>query len=236
MSTEVNSLWFIVPAAGIGKRMGAECPKQYMSLGEKSIIEQTLSTLLQVDHVVGVVVALHPNDQYWPELSLAKHPKIYTIGGGQDRANSVLNALNFLNDKMDSNDWVLVHDAARPCVTTSSIHHLISTVENDQVGGILAVPASDTLKQVDSEGVIQKTIDRSIIWRAQTPQMFRYKVLRDSLNTALAQGYTITDEASAIEAVGWTAKVVEGRMDNIKVTLMEDVGMAQRILQQQNDN
>lgn len=222
--------WFVVPAAGIGQRMGADCPKQYLPLGDSTILEQTLSTLLLLEHSQGIVVALHPDDQYWPTLSLSNHPKIHTVTGGAERADSVLAALDYLQAQTDQKSWVLVHDAARPCISTNAIENLITTLANDDVGGILATPASDTLKQVSESGDIINTLDRSSVWQAQTPQMFRIGVLHQALLAAIGDN-SITDEASAVEKQGHCVKIVESIRDNIKVTHPDDLWLAEAILQ-----
>jgi 2-C-methyl-D-erythritol 4-phosphate cytidylyltransferase len=225
-----HPLWFIVPAAGIGQRMGANSPKQYLPLGETTILEQTLSTLLAVENVQGIVVALHLDDPYWENLSIASHPKIHTVVGGDERADSVLVALEYLQTQAQPEAWVLVHDAARPCVSVGSIQCLIENLKNEKVGGILAIPASDTLKQVSASGDIAVTLDRSVIWQAQTPQMFRFNILYSALKQSI-DDTGITDEASAVEKQGHCVKIVEGSRENIKVTHPDDLWLAEAILQ-----
>lgn len=225
--------WIIVPAAGVGARMGASLPKQYLTIDSKTILEYTLERLLQVPQLAGVYLALSLDDSYWSSLALAKHPALKIIAGGNERCDSVLNGLQALQNEADNNDWVLVHDAARPCVTLESIIMLIEQLKDHSVGGILGVPVSDTLKSVDQSQAIQHTVDRSVLWHAQTPQLFRYGLLRDCLLQALAAGQTITDEASAIEACGYKPLMVHGRSDNIKITRPEDLAIAKLILQQQ---
>ncbi len=234
-STEPNvpehcGLWFIVPAAGIGQRMGADKPKQYLPLAKATILEQTLNTLLSINIVTGVVVVVHPNDTTWPQMALSHHDKVHTVQGGAERCDSVLAGLNSLEGQVADNDWVLVHDAARPCILPETIYHLIDEVLGDEVGGILGVPSSDTLKKVDDEGCIRATVDRREIWQAQTPQMFRYNILKLSLMQALAQKSVITDEASAVEKIGYSVKMIEGRYDNIKITHPDDLFFAEAIL------
>lgn len=226
--------WIIVPAAGVGTRMGASIPKQYLTIGSKTILEYTLERLLQVPQLAGLYLALSLDDDYWRSLALAKHPLLKVIAGGNERSDSVLNALQSLQSEADNNDWVLVHDAARPCVMLESIMMLIEQLRDHSIGGILGVPVSDTLKHVDQSQTIQQTVDRSVLWQAQTPQMFRYGLLRDCLQQALAAGKTITDEASAIEACGYQPLMVQGRSDNIKITRPEDLAIAKLILQQQS--
>ncbi|MDQ2075405.1 2-C-methyl-D-erythritol 4-phosphate cytidylyltransferase [Marinimicrobium sp. ABcell2] len=225
--------WGIVPAAGIGSRMGADRPKQYLMIGTKTLLEHTLERLLQFPQLAGLVVALHPEDYYWEQLEVSNDPRISVVDGGEDRSRSVLNALNFLTLEASAGDWALVHDAARPCVTGLSIDNLRRHTAEHQVGGILGVPVGDTLKAVDSQLAIERTQDRKGLWQAQTPQLFRYQLLHQCLTRALAQGETITDEASALELAGYRPLVVEGRTDNIKVTRPEDLELAAMILKQQ---
>jgi 2-C-methyl-D-erythritol 4-phosphate cytidylyltransferase len=223
--------WAIVPAAGVGKRMNADRPKQYLQLGDKTVLEQSLTRLLQAEIFAGIAVAVSEEDGYWPDLPMANHPQIIRAQGGKERADSVLSALTAIRDRAADDDWVLVHDAARPCLTVSDIHHLIASLRDDAVGGILAVASHDTLKKVDGNNIIG-TLDRSQIWRALTPQMFRYQALKSAL--ADNQGNpAITDEASALELQGLQPKIVEGRPDNIKITRPEDLALAQFYLEQQ---
>jgi 2-C-methyl-D-erythritol 4-phosphate cytidylyltransferase len=225
--------WFVVPAAGIGARMCTNKPKQYLTLGDKTILEHTLQRILAFPNLAGVVVPLSRSDEYWTELTLLQHPLVHTIHGGDSRAQSVLNGLDYLADKTHDQDWVLVHDAARPCVTIDSIQSLCSSLAGDAVGGILAVPVCDTLKKIGSQHEILSTVDRSALWQAQTPQLFRFKLLRDCLREGLNKNAQITDEASAVELCGYEARVVLGRADNIKITRPEDLILAEFILQQQ---
>jgi 2-C-methyl-D-erythritol 4-phosphate cytidylyltransferase len=229
--TESTKFWGIVPAAGVGKRMQADRPKQYLELAGKAVIEQTLSRLLQADVFEAIAVAISSDDPYWPLLPIAKHEKILTAAGGKERADSVLSALKSISDKASDDDWVLVHDAARPCITASDIHHLIACLIHDDVGGVLALSSHDTLKNVQ-DGRIAGTLDRNHIWRALTPQMFRYGTLKTALEEA-AGNPVITDEASALELKGLQPKIVEGRPDNIKITRPEDLPLAQFYLEQQ---
>lgn len=229
--TAFNNIWAVVPAAGVGKRMQADRPKQYLPLAGETVLEQTLKRLLQSNFFSAVAVSISKEDPYWPKLEIANHQLIFTAKGGKERADSVLSALNILADKADDNDWVLVHDAARPCLTSSDIHLLIETLMNDEVGGILALSSHDTLKH--AKGLeIAKTIDRSVVWRALTPQMFRYGMLKKALEVAEGNP-NVTDEASALEMQGFKPKLVEGRPDNIKITRPEDLALAQFYMEHQ---
>ena len=226
--------WAVVPAAGVGSRMGREIPKQYLLLNSKTILEHTLKRLLEFPFLAGIVVVVSSTDSYWKTMEISHHEKIHSVKGGAERANSVLNGLNFLKDKIAAQDWVFVHDAARPCVTLSSIQKLCDELSLSDIGGILAVPVSDTLKKVDAENSILATVERNPLWQAQTPQLFRYELLRDCLQRAITQQDVITDEASAVELCGFTPKVVEGRNDNIKITRPDDLLMAEFILHNQH--
>lgn len=221
----------VVPAAGVGKRMQADRPKQYLSLCNHTVIEHTLSRLLEAEVFTAVAVAISVEDPYWPELEISRHPQILTAAGGKERADSVLSALKSLGNQTADDDWVLVHDAARPCITSADIHKLIETLKDDATGGILALPSHDTLKLVD-DCQIQQTLDRRTVWRALTPQMFRFGALKQALEQTQGN-LAITDEASAFELTGQSAKIVEGRPDNIKITQPEDLLLAQFYLEQQ---
>jgi 2-C-methyl-D-erythritol 4-phosphate cytidylyltransferase len=229
--TDSTKIWGVVPAAGVGKRMGSDRPKQYLELAGKTVIEQTLTRLLQAKVFAAVAVAISTDDPYWPELPLAKHPAILTAPGGKERADSVLSALRTLRAIASDNDWVLVHDAARPCITGTDIHLLIDCLQTDDVGGILALSSHDTLKNVEGNTILG-TLDRTHIYRALTPQMFRYGMLKAALEEAEGNP-AVTDEASALELKGLQPKIVEGRPDNIKITRSEDLALAQFYLEQQ---
>ena len=231
--TDSTKFWAVVPAAGVGKRMNADRPKQYLELADKSVIEHTLYRLLSAKVFEAVSVAISIEDPYWPELEVSKHPKVITAAGGKERADSVLSALKSIRALASDEDWVLVHDAARPCITATDIQFLIDSLRNDEVGGILALSSHDTLKDVDGKNILG-TLDRSHIWRALTPQMFRYGSLKHALESAEGNP-AITDEASALELQGLQPKIVEGRPDNIKITRPEDLALAQFYMEQQHD-
>ncbi len=231
--TDSTKFWAVVPAAGVGKRMNAVRPKQYLELADKAVIEHTLYRLLSAKVFEAVSVAISIEDPYWPELEVSKHPKVITAAGGKERADSVLSALKSIRALASDEDWVLVHDAARPCITATDIQFLIDSLRNDEVGGILALSSHDTLKDVDGKNILG-TLDRSHIWRALTPQMFRYGSLKHALESAEGNP-AITDEASALELQGLQPKIVEGRPDNIKITRPEDLALAQFYMEQQHD-
>lgn len=233
MNHSIN-FWAVVPAAGVGKRMNADRPKQYLELAGKTVIEHTLLRLLSAEVFTAVAVAISEEDPYWPDLDVSVHKKIITAAGGKERADSVLSALKAIRTVASDDDWVLVHDAARPCITTIDIHHLIDSLKTDEIGGILALSSHDTLKSVQGDNIIVGTLDRSHIWRALTPQMFRYGLLKNALEAAEGNA-AITDEASALELQGMQPKIVEGRPDNIKITRPEDLALAQFYMEHQND-
>ncbi|TVP90828.1 MAG: 2-C-methyl-D-erythritol 4-phosphate cytidylyltransferase [Pseudomonadaceae bacterium] len=216
--------WVVIPAAGIGQRMQADRPKQYLPLKGKALIEHTLDCFLQHPDLRGLTVCLAENDAWWPQLSCAGDTRIQRCIGGQERADSVLNGLSALLEQgAQAEDWVLVHDAARPNLARSDLDKLLQALADDPVGGLLAVPVRDTLKQVDANGRVTNTPDRSQFWQAYTPQMFRLGALQQALSAALAAGSSITDEASAMEWAGQAPRLVGGRADNIKVTRPEDL-------------
>ncbi len=231
--THSLKFWAVVPAAGVGKRMNADRPKQYLQLIDKTVIEHSLIRLLKADVFTAVAVAISEEDPYWPELAIASHEKIITADGGKERADSVLSALKAIRTLASDDDWVLVHDAARPCITATDILHLIKSLKHDEIGGILALPSHDTLKNVQADSILG-TLDRAYIWRALTPQMFRYGVLKTALEEAEGNS-AITDESSALELKGLQPKIVEGRSDNIKITRPEDLALAQFYMEHQND-
>ncbi|GGL52406.1 2-C-methyl-D-erythritol 4-phosphate cytidylyltransferase [Pseudomonas brenneri] len=218
------AFWAVIPAAGVGARMAADRPKQYLQLGGRTILEHSLGCFLDHPSLEGLVVSLAVDDPYWPSLACAGDPRIQRADGGSQRSGSVLNALLQLNALGASDDdWVLVHDAARPNLSREDLDKLLAELADDPVGGLLAVPARDTLKRVDKHGRVVETIDRSLIWQAYTPQMFRLGALHRALADSLVADAVITDEASAMEWSGQAPRLVEGRADNIKVTRPEDL-------------
>ncbi|MPQ68981.1 MULTISPECIES: 2-C-methyl-D-erythritol 4-phosphate cytidylyltransferase [unclassified Pseudomonas] len=218
------AFWAVIPAAGVGARMAADRPKQYLSLGGRTILEHSLGCFLDHPGLKGLVIALAAHDPYWPGLACATDSRIQRVDGGGERADSVLNALLHLHTLgAVEDDWVLVHDAARPNLSRGDLDTLLGELADDPVGGLLAVPARDTLKRVDKHGRVLETIDRSLIWQAYTPQMFRLGALHRALADSLVADATITDEASAMEWAGQAPRLIEGRSDNIKVTRPEDL-------------
>ncbi len=222
--------WAVVPAAGVGRRMGAAIPKQYLPLAGLRVIVHTLRTLLSHPRISGVVVAISSADQWWESVHLDAGKPLLSVKGGEERCYSVLNCLYTLQELAQPDDWVLVHDAVRPCLRGSDLDMLIETLVSDPVGGLLAVPVRDTIKRADANGRVSVTVERSDLWHALTPQMFRLNVLRSALHRALENHRLVTDEASAIEFAGLAPRLVEGHGDNIKITCTEDLILAEFFL------
>lgn len=226
----------VVPAAGVGARMGANIPKQYLMLNGKTVIEHTLTALLSHPRIAKIVVALGPEDGWFSDLAIANDPAIIRVNGGKERADSVLAGLQVCQNY----NWVLVHDAARPCITHADIDCLIASALTSEHGAILGCQVRDTMKRTDAQSNIIATVDRDLLWHALTPQMFPVKLLTDALATGLTENADITDEASAIERLGLMPKMVVGRIDNIKITRPEDMPLAtlflQQLTQQNNEN
>lgn len=219
----------VVPAAGVGARMKADKPKQYLTIQGKSILEHTLNVLLTHPAVSQVILAVAKEDPYLSTLSITQHPKIQIVEGGGTRAESVLNGLKAISHP--NRTRVLVHDAARPCLRHTELDQLLNI--DDENGAILALPAIDTIKRADSFKQIAETQDRNFIWLAQTPQYFRADLLIQALERAEQQGFVVTDEASAMELAGFRPHLVEGSSSNIKVTRPEDLALAEFYLGKQ---
>lgn len=231
MSKTRPKLWLVVPAAGVGQRMQSSCPKQYLTLNGQYILDIALQAILNHADIAGCRVAIGPDDRLFSKTESANDARITRCPGGAERADSVLSGLNALADVADDQDWVLVHDAARPCLHPDDLSRLIRELSDHPIGGLLATPVTDTLKKtVSGSHDVDRTVDRQDLWRALTPQMFRFGILKSALEHALAEGMAITDEASAIEASGKTPCIVEGRTDNIKVTVPADLALAEFIL------
>lgn len=216
-------MWAVVPAAGVGSRLGGKIPKQYLDINGKKIIEHILERLASHPRIMGIVVAISGQDSYWENIAVPQDATVIHVEGGTERHHSVLNALIKLSGFIHRGDWVLVHDAARPCIRHEDIDKLIAAVIAHPVGGILGVPTADTMKRVDEHLQIVTTVNRSGLWHAQTPQMFRLEQLIDAIRDAIDSGASITDEASALELRGLSPLVVEGHRDNIKITEQQDL-------------
>ncbi|HKE43394.1 MAG TPA: 2-C-methyl-D-erythritol 4-phosphate cytidylyltransferase [Steroidobacteraceae bacterium] len=225
--------WAIVAAAGQGRRMDAGRPKQYLPLAGATVLERAIRPLWSDARIAAVIVVLAPDDEFWPKLPMAEAPRLRTALGGATRQQSVLNGLVALAGRAAADDWVLVHDGARPCLGAEELDTLIAAVEHDSVGGLLAVPLADTLKHADASGLrSDATVDRKALWCAQTPQMFRYQLLRTALEQAVAQGLQLTDEAAAVEALGHRPRLVRGSARNLKITHREDLVLAEALLRE----
>jgi len=227
------TIWAIVPAAGIGRRMRAKVPKQYLNLNGRPIIETSLARISSLTYVRQIVVMLNPEDTVWPTLGLEQNPKIVCQYGGENRYQTVLNGLRYLSSQAHDDDWVLVHDAARPCVRRSDIDTLFEQIADHPVGGLLGAPVDNTLKRIDGQQEVSGTVDRAEVWNAFTPQVFRFRLLLDALDTVDKGQKTVTDESTAVEALGYRPKMVPGNRDNIKITHPNDLNLAAQILSSQ---
>lgn len=226
-----DRIWCVIPAAGTGRRMGSEVPKQYLGLAGRKVIEHTLERFLDHPRIAGVTVALAPGDAWWDGVSFSASRAPRRCDGGRERFESVLNGLDaLLAEGAGESDWVLVHDAVRPCVRTQDIDRLIDAAGNHPVGGVLGMPARDTMKRADADGVIDETVDRSGLWHAFTPQMFRIGPLGKALRRAVDERWSVTDEAQAMERSGACGLMVEGHGDNLKITTPGDLALAEQIL------
>ena len=212
----------VIPAAGIGKRVGADIPKQYLAILDKTIIEHSIAPFLAHPDIKKVIVSVAKNDQWFKTLSVAQHPKLTIVEGGKERVDSVLNALKTL----PNNDYVLVHDAARPCLQTSDIDKLISHARTTKTGAMLACRVRDTMKRTNQSNQIKHTVERQNLWHALTPQMFNNQQLITAISN-IDEQHLITDEASAIKLAGGSVTILEGRSDNLKVTQSEDLLLAE---------
>ncbi|MBI5611949.1 MAG: 2-C-methyl-D-erythritol 4-phosphate cytidylyltransferase [Gammaproteobacteria bacterium] len=227
------AFWAVVPAAGSGERMQAGRPKQYLELRGRPVIVHTLERLASFPPLRGIVVGLSPDDRLWPNLETIPATLLSTYAGGRERAVTVLNGLLALAAHADPDDWVLVHDAVRPCLRPDDIAKLAAAVEGHPDGGLLAVPVTDTVKRADMDARVIETVARERLWRALTPQMFRLAALRQALERALRDTIAITDEAAAIEYCGGRPLLVAGQPDNIKITYAGDLALAEFYMQRQ---
>ncbi len=224
----------IIPAAGVGKRMKSPLPKQYLRLGNKTVLEHTLSIFAAHPAVTEIVVAISESDEYWPGLDVSLQKPLHVINGGIERCDTVLNALTFLQRSTAKDDWVMVHDAARPCLRTEDLDLLLQSAQQHESGGLLAIPVRDTMKRALKDTTrVKCTEQREGLWHALTPQMFPFGLLKNALQDALENNILITDESSAMEYAGYQPLLVEGHADNLKITRPEDLALAGFYLQQQ---
>ena len=219
----------LIPAAGAGSRMGATLPKQYLPLAGVPLIRHTLAVFAGCARIDSITLVLSPEDGYWqPADGSSAGQRLHVERcGGDTRAASVLNGLLAMQGRVREDDWILVHDAARPCLSPSLLDHLLDTLHQDAVGGLLAIPLADTLKRADADRRVAATEPRDQLWQAQTPQMFRYALLRRALE---ASGGGPTDEAQAVEALGCRPRLVAGELRNLKITYPHDLALAEAIL------
>ena len=229
--------WLIVPAAGAGRRMGQRMPKQYLPLADGNVVSHALAPFDRNPLIQSIVVVLTPHDPYWTQHAPAIAKPLQLVDGGATRGESVLNGLNVLRRVAGENDWVLVHDAARPCLVDADLEKLLLSLHADDVGGLLAAPLQESLKtaaDTDSDGVlrVQSSFGREGIWRAVTPQMYRFGLLRRAMANCVAAGVDVVDEAYAMEKAGHYPRIVEGRSDNIAVAFPADLTLAEAILRE----
>lgn len=221
--------WLVVPAAGQGRRMGADRPKQYLELDDRPVLAHTLMRLHAAFPGARLCLCLDPDDARF-DPAWVPFAEWRRVPGGAERVDSVANALAAIAAEAGDDDLVLVHDVARPCVTVADLRRLHAALVDDPVGGLLAAPVADTMKRDDGAGRVATTEPRGGLWHALTPQGFRYGLLRRALAAATEAGVAVTDEASAVEALGHSPRLVGGRRDNLKITHPEDLALAGLIL------
>ncbi len=235
MDNNLDPIWAIVPASGVGRRMQSELPKQYLSFQGKTIIEHCLDRLLSHPGIKGAVVVLQNDDSHWEELGYTSEKPVLTTAGGVERHHSVYHGLLVLQDRCGSEVLALVHDAIRPLVTHLDLDNVIKAARAHEAGAILAAPVSDTLKLQGGTMEITKTVSRDQLWRAFTPQIFPLPMLLRSLKVAIDDNLEITDDASAIELQGYSPTLVSGDPTNLKITNPSDLNLAELIWLNQRD-
>lgn len=213
--------------------MQSDMPKQYLRIAGATVLEHSVRALLAEPRIAGIVVALREGDPWAPGLPLLRDPRVHCVPGGAERSDSVLAGLQALHTQAEAADWVLVHDAARPCLGLEALSELLDQVLRTGCGGVLAQPVADTVKRADAQGRVQQTVDRRQLWLAQTPQMFRLGELRDALLAARTRGLAVTDEASAMEMAGHPVQLLSAARSNIKLTTPDDLAWAQWYLERQ---
>ena len=222
----------IIPAAGVGNRMANVLPKQYISLGGKPMISHCIQVFFNNPRISAIHVALNPEDDFWRSLTLEPESRLHLhYTGGNTRAETVLNTLHAIEPQLHEDDWILVHDAARPGLTQNLLNQLLDTLEHDAVGGLLALPVADTLKESVADNQVKKTVSRANLWQAQTPQMFRFGALKNALSQFKE---SVTDEAEAIEALGLKPKLVQGELRNLKVTYPQDLVLLEALFSKES--
>lgn len=230
----------IVPAAGVGSRMNAGLPKQYLTLAGKTILDRTLEALLSHQQIDELLVVINNNDNYWQHSTFFNDPRISIIDGGIERYDSVLNALHSLDGLVDDQEWIMVHDVVRPFIQRDDLTKLINGVSNHIDGLVLGLPVRDTMKRTDSCGKVIDTISRELLWHAFTPQIFRIGQLKSAIERCIFEQVNITDEACAMESCGFNPTMLHGSPTNIKITYPHDISLAELMLTSlqghQNDN
>ena len=227
----MSNFYVVIPAAGIGKRMQSQMPKQYLPLDNgRTILDQVIKTFIEIDKIKGIVIAINPDDKMFQESSYYNHPNIISIvTGGSERINSVSNAIDQLKKHANDDDWIMVHDAVRPCIRKLDITNTIKDIEKNHHGGLLAIPIIDTVKR-SYKGFTNNTIDRDSLWRAATPQIYQLKELQNALQRADKDNAIFTDESSMIENYGGNSKIFTCSESNIKVTTPDDIHLANYFL------
>ncbi|GAB5412959.1 MAG: 2-C-methyl-D-erythritol 4-phosphate cytidylyltransferase [Congregibacter sp.] len=230
----MSAVWAVIPAAGSGSRMRDSQRKQFLLLLGRSVLSWSVAAVMADERVRGCVIALPANGQLPSDVAVPRG-ELATCLGGETRAASVLAGLYAVAESAGDDDWVLVHDAARPCLSADRLRRLIDEGLSTSMGALLALPVADTLKRSDADLQVLETVDREGLWRAQTPQMFRLGELRAALQQAIDKGRAVTDESAAMEAAGHSVRLVEGDSANVKVTFPEDLPLAQHWLEQHAD-
>lgn len=227
----MGKIWAVIPAAGVGRRMNAPRPKQYLTVAGRPVIEWTLRRILAPDYVAGAVVAIAPDDAFWPRSAFNVGKPVVTVTGGRERFESVTNALRQLAHGLGQETWALVHDAVRPCVSADELDRLVGTVEDQRAdGGLLALPVRDTLKRAGSGQRVESTVSREGLWQALTPQLFPVRTLLPALESVLRGESQVTDEAQAMELAGYAPLLVNGAITNIKLTHADDLNLISLLL------
>ena len=234
----MSNYWGVMPAAGSGKRFGGDIPKQYIRVAGDFVIEHSLRILLRNDKLDKVIVSLANGDDFWSQVHCGKDPRVIDCRGGESRALSVMAALEILGHKASTQDWVIVHDAVRPCLKDSELSGLIKTMERDSVGGLLIAPVNETIKRLRNQSrlpEVECTLDRECIVRALTPQMFRFGLLCEAIEAALSKGIETGDEAQAMELAGHRVRVVTGGGHNLKLTYAYELPLIESWLENGHD-
>lgn len=233
--SQSSKVWVVIPSAGTGQRMQSEVPKQYLKILDQTLIEHTLDCFIDHQQVAGIVVVLSSDDKIWQSLNIKSGAKlICTVEGGSSRSDSVIQGLKYLNaiDSITSSTWIMVHDAARPCLSRIDLDALLSIRADDCIGGLLASPVRDTMKRAlasqnaDDHKMVSHTEPRDNLWHALTPQMFRLGTLQNALEMCQKRDFNVTDECSAMEFIGENPIIVESTENNIKVTHPSDIALA----------